>query len=315
MTRTTKVRNRLDGARYRDEGRQRQVEGELREGEDDLDEALEPKVEAAADIARSDAGQRADDGDQCDRGQCDRQRDAGADDAAGEDVAPELVGAEEVQRRAVGEADEVAVGRNRGRTACSPSRGRRADRPGVGEVGADQRLEGDRVEFVAFGDRNRPPAVKPPALAGDVPADAVGRREGGRRLVRIHRREEVGEERDDEKHRHQDEARACRGSTCGNGARPGRVALALGRDGGQAGVSLLLRRDGNGSRSRPRVPSGRRCSARGRAGPRWAEMVARGHRPTPWHRPIEDAVPEARPLMRRSPRGCAGRARRAAGRR
>ena len=47
---------------HRDQRGQRQIERQLREGEDDLDEALQPGVEAAADIARGDAEAGADDG-------------------------------------------------------------------------------------------------------------------------------------------------------------------------------------------------------------------------------------------------------------
>jgi hypothetical protein len=110
----------------RDERRERQVEGQLREGEDDLDEPLEPHVELSADVARRDAGQRADQRDQGDRGECDRERDARADDAAGEDVAAELVGAENVQRGAVGEADEVTVHRDQAEEAPVPAPGEEA---------------------------------------------------------------------------------------------------------------------------------------------------------------------------------------------
>ena len=50
--------------RHRDQRGQRQVERQLREGEHEFDEALHPGIEPAAEIARGDADQRADDGGQ-----------------------------------------------------------------------------------------------------------------------------------------------------------------------------------------------------------------------------------------------------------
>src|SRR5690606_12873058 len=95
------------GCRNGDQRREGEIERQLREGEDQFDEALDPDIEAAAEIARRDTDTGADDGGETDHDQRDRQRDLRSDDAAGENVAAELVGAEEVYGPPVGRTEEV----------------------------------------------------------------------------------------------------------------------------------------------------------------------------------------------------------------
>jgi glycerol-3-phosphate O-acyltransferase len=93
-----------------------------------------------------------DDGNDEDHRQRDHQRDAGAVEDARQDITAELVGAEEIHRRAVGGAEEVAVRRDQAEQPVAEALDEKAEIFRIGIIRADDRLEGDGVEFRAFAD-------------------------------------------------------------------------------------------------------------------------------------------------------------------
>src|SRR6185437_12928908 len=177
--------------------RQRQVERQLRESEHELDEALHPAVDAATEIARGDADQRANGSGDQHHHQGDGERDARPDNAAREDVAAELVGTEQVEGMTLRGAEEMDVGRDEPQEAIGIAGNEEAEISGIGLVGTGQRLEGDGVELARQLDDRIDVGQQAEAALRRLEADRIGRRERDVLRVGVHRGEEVAEDRND----------------------------------------------------------------------------------------------------------------------
>ena len=120
---------------------------------------------------------------------------------------------------AVDRAEEMPVRRDQAEQAVGRALDEEAEQLRVVVVRPDDRLEGDRVEFVGLADRI---AARPKAEVA-VPvaeADGLRRREGDVGHLRIDRREEIGEHRHQQQRRRPGRARACRSASASAGARP-----------------------------------------------------------------------------------------------
>ena len=132
------------------------------------------------------------------------------------------------------EADEMGVHRDQAEEVVAPPFDEERQRARVVEVGAHQRLEGDRVQLLAFGD-GVGDGPEGEAVLGEE-TDLVRRREGGAVGVGVLGGEELGEDRGQEQERHQDQPQHPRNGLAEAPPDKRPVALRGGGDSGEARV-------------------------------------------------------------------------------